>query len=169
MKGCTAKAPCVVTTIQELVYCAVHHSALPPKAIADSLGVRTGYLLDSANPDRDEVQFQLRLFLPLLKATDRADLFEAFSTLAGFVAFTPPSGIPTHDMVRETARAMREFADFIDSTGAAIADGQVTLCEARRLAQYGERVMGRIASLVASGQRAATIGPVTLAREERAS
>jgi len=166
MAGCTSKHACSPTTLSEIVYCAVHHSEPPAKAIADFLGCRTGYLLDSANPDRAEVQFQLRLFVPLLRFTGRTDLFEAFATLAGFVAFQPPTGQPSIDMLRETARTAHEFAALVDESAAALADGDVSPLEARRLTERGRRVMASTACLMATADRAAGIIPM---RQERAS
>lgn len=168
MSRCTAKQPCEPTTIQEIVYCLVHHSAQPPKAQADAVGVRCGYLLDSANPDRAEVQFQLRLLLPLLRFTGRSDLFEAFATLAGFVAFQPPTGTATIDMVRETAKVAREFAALVDESAAALADGEICALEARRLSERGRRVMQSTASLMATADHVAGVGPIPI-RRERAS
>jgi len=88
--SCTLAHPCVVTTVQELVQCAVHHSSLAPKQIADALNVKHGYLLDAANPDRDDLAFQLRLLLPLIRATKRYDLLQALAGMADGVFVRVP-------------------------------------------------------------------------------
>lgn len=67
-RRCRAGDPCRPRTLQEAIYCLVHHSAADAKTIAERAGVRYGYLLDAANPDRDEIQFQSRLIYPCSEA-----------------------------------------------------------------------------------------------------
>lgn len=68
-KSCTGGVRCEPRNLAESVYCAVHHSAIDARTIAERIGVRVGYLLDAANPDRDDMQFQSRHLIPLMTVT----------------------------------------------------------------------------------------------------
>jgi hypothetical protein len=65
-KQCESGDVCEPRTLAEAIYCLIHHSGVDVAEVAKLLCVRTGYLLDAANPDREEVQFQARMLAPAM-------------------------------------------------------------------------------------------------------
>ena len=163
-KVCRSGDRCVVSSFGELIYCVVHHSELPPKAIADALGMRVGYLLDSANYDREDTQFQGRKFLPLLRVTNRWDAMETLAGMAGGVFFQVPSvTTDSQDVVEQSSKLLREFSDVL-AVAAKAADG-VSASEAGAVAREGREAIREISRLVQlmelkSGTPAATRAPL---------
>jgi hypothetical protein len=141
---------CVVVTVQDLVTCAVHHSGQPPKAIADFLGVRVGYLYDAANPDRDELQFQLKHLVPLLTFTRRHDLADALASMLGGVYFQLPAldGVQAARIADETATLTSEVADVFRESAKAMASQRMTPVLAQRLHREGRDLIAQTARLM---------------------
>ena len=68
-KQCRGGHQCDPRTWSEALYCLVHHSDLEPAEIAARIGKRVGYLLDAANPDREETKFQADLLTAVMHVT----------------------------------------------------------------------------------------------------
>src|SRR5688500_2465061 len=75
-------------SLGDAIQAVVLHSDVPAKALADAIGVRYGYLLDAANPDRDDTQFQARLIAPLTRASRNAAIVQRIAQDCGGV-FVP--------------------------------------------------------------------------------
>jgi len=150
--NCTLVRPCVVTTVQELVQCAVHHSALPPKQIADALNVKHGYPLDAANPDRDDLAFQLRLLLPLIRATKRYDLLQALAGMADgvFVRLPDVETPAADDLALHVSRLAQSFGALLQEIGAESSNEPRA---AVRVTQRGRDLITDTARLLASVER----------------
>ncbi len=143
---CRSGERCQVATIGELIYCVVHHSDIPPKQIADLLDMRVGYLLDAANPDRDDTQFQLRKFLPLVNATGRYDAMEALAGMLGGVFFRLPRlSVDNGDVVAQAGLMLREFSDVLAATAMC---EDVTPQAAAKVAKEGREAIAEIARTV---------------------
>lgn len=134
------RCSCQIQTIADLVHCAVHHSGTAPKQIADRLGVRVGYLLDAANVERDEVVLQARLLIPLVDATKRYDLLQAFAALAGGVFFRMLEPGDSLDFQQQVATVSRVFSELLAAATATSvhpravhACGRTLLAETARL------------------------------------
>jgi hypothetical protein len=119
-RDCRHGQPCDVRTLAEAIYCAVHHSDLDARAVAERLGVRYTYLMDAANPDREEVQFQARLIVP----AGAREVFDAGN------------------------RAVREFGEALTVWGASVADGTVTADELPTIRREAHEAIAAISALV---------------------
>lgn len=169
-KACRTGETCQVRTLTEAIYHQVHHSAADARVVAERLGVRYSYLLDAANPDRDEVQFQARLLVPLMVATSDITILEWMAAQVGCVV-TKAEGLATPD-------PGRELLDVIDRLGAlaaadrdAAADGVRDAGEIELLKTRAHAVAREVAEYVAAlstsrGQQ--RDGPVGAANTGRA-
>jgi len=112
-KACRQGRRCDARSLGDALYCTVHHSDVEAKQLAERLGIRYGYLLDAANPDREDAQFQLRLLLPLVVATGRTEILDYLEREVGRVAFAVPTAAdPAQaDLFDGLAVAMRELGE----------------------------------------------------------
>lgn len=90
-RNCRNGEPCQPRTLLEAIYCLVHHSAADAATIAERIAVRRGYLLDAANPDREDIQFQARLIEPASAAASNDVVVEFLCRLRGGVFVRTPS------------------------------------------------------------------------------
>lgn len=159
-KACTTGTHCQPATLGEVVYCVVHHSRIDAKTIAERLGVRYTYLTDAASPDRDEVQFQARLIVPITLATGNDALLRYLAAQCGYVAFKVPTASDAHaDVVAHTAKVVREFGDVLTASATAMADHAITASEAAGVCQEIDELIGALASHKALFQLAGSHAP----------
>lgn len=166
---CRCAQRCDVVTLAELVQCAVHHSEQPPKAIAEALGVRAGYLHDAANPDRDELQFQLRHLVTLIRFTGRVDLASVLAEMLGGVFFQLPdiAAVPSAALAQETARLASEFADITSEAAPALAAGSVSPMVAARIYHEGRELIAQTARFMHLTDTLAGIAPAPVRLDQR--
>lgn len=133
-RECRLGKPCEPTTLQEAIYCCVHHSAIAPQQIAERLAIRVTYLHDAANPDRDEHQFQARLLLPLMTATGNLAPLRFLNAALGRIDIPVPA-IDTDgdDVLSGYLRLVREVGEDSALLERVMADGSVTPDEALRV------------------------------------
>lgn len=133
-RTCRRGQPCQPRTLQEALYCVIHHSEIDASTIAARIGVRVGYLHDAANPDRDELQFQARLLIPVMAAT--GNLMPLRFLAAEFhaaVVELPAAGTDDVDIRQTFMAAVRELGEDAAAIEAVLGDGRVTADEARRV------------------------------------
>ena len=134
-------------SLPDALYRALHESERDTQDIASEVGCRPGYLLDAVNPDRDEVQFQLRLLIPFMRATRSLTPLHWIARAMGGVFVAVPEATADHADVRkafvDVVRELGEDAALIEQV---LADGQVDSAEAERVAQELDET---VAALVA--------------------
>jgi hypothetical protein len=126
-KQCQSGDVCEPRSLAEAVYCMVHHSGVDVAEVAKLLCVRTGYLLDAANPDRDEVQFQARMLAPAMTHFKNVKPLQFLCREMNgvFVAF--PEVSSTHDDVyRGMCDAIEEVGQSSSAVKKALTDNDVT-------------------------------------------
>lgn len=112
---------CDLRNLGDSLYHVVHHSELSARELAEQLGVRPGYLLDAANPDRDDTQFQLRLLAPLTRLSKNDALIEAVARGCGGVFVRTPTLTGRHaDIAHQSTRVLREVCEAIEAPAAAV-------------------------------------------------
>jgi hypothetical protein len=130
-KQCASGDVCEPRSLAEAVYCMVHHSGVDVAEVAKLLCTRTGYLLDAANPDRDEVQFQARMLAPAM--THFKNLtplnFLCREMNGVFVAF-PDVSADHEDVYRGLCDAIEEMGQSSSAVKKALHDDIVTEEEA---------------------------------------
>lgn len=145
-KACTSGQPCHPTTLGEVLYCVVHHSRIDAKTIAERLGIKYTYLVDAANPDRDEAQFQARLIVPVTLVTGNDALLQYIASRCNGVFFPMPNVDGSHaDVLEQTAKAVREFGDVLTSSAQALADNRVTVEEAGAVGRQVDEAIAALA------------------------
>lgn len=133
-RGCQNGRPCEPRSIQEAIYCAALHSAADSGAVAEAIGKRRGYLLDAANPDRDEVQFQARLLIPLMLATGNLAPLRFLARELGCALVELPTAIPAPGDVRQKFTvAVKEIGEDAAELERALADNRVSADDALRM------------------------------------
>jgi hypothetical protein len=133
-KSCTAGDRCEPRNLAESVYCAVHHSAIDARTIAERIGVRVGYLLDAANPDRDDMQFQSRHLIPLMTVTGNLLPLQFLAEQLECLLVSMPESVGTTDSVFETfTRAVARIGADGELIRRALADDALDLDEAARI------------------------------------
>jgi hypothetical protein len=130
-KQCESGDVCEPRALAEAIYCMVHHSGVDVAEIAKLLCTRTGYLLDAANPDRDEVQFQARMLVPAMTHfKNLTPLHFLCREMNGvFVAF-PEVSIAHDDVYRGLCDAIEEMGQSSSAVKKALLDDLVDESEA---------------------------------------
>jgi hypothetical protein len=129
--------------IQELVL----NSPMPAKAQADRVGVRYGYLLDAANPDREDTHFQARLIAPLTNATGNDVLIDWLARECGGVFYRLNSHVAPDAL---TAKSLREFGDYLKAVADMDMDRKRTKHEVAEIRIQAFEAIAAICSHVAS-------------------
>jgi hypothetical protein len=135
-KHCRLGRSCQHDTLADALYCTIHHADVGTTQIAESLGVRRGYLLDAANPDREDVQFQARLLVPLVRVTGNycvLDLLEhqVRRVAASIPADVTPGAEGPADIFNHAAALLDEANAVIQEARRSIADQVITGDELR--------------------------------------
>lgn len=128
----------------------------PAKALADRIGVRYGYLLDAANPDREEVQFQARWIVPLTLASKNDAIVRYLAEAVGGVFYRVQHDQPADE---HTSRALKEFGDYLHAVAVAAADRVYTPAEARIVEEQGLEAVTAILAHIDHVRHLAGIGP----------
>lgn len=149
-KACAHGDHCQPRTFGEVLYHQVHHTGADTTIIAERLSVRRGYLCDSCNPDREEVQFQARLLVPLMVATGDISVLEWMAAQVGCVVTRAID-------VAAPSDPNRELLDIIDRLGLlaaadrdALADGVRDPQEIEQLRTRAHAVAQEVAHYVAA-------------------
>ena len=147
-KSCTSGDPCEPRNLAESLYCAVHHSAIDARTIAERIGVRVGYLLDAANPDRDDMQFQSRHLIPLMTVTGNLLPLRFLAHQMGCLVVAMPSEMPSTDAIYETfSLAVSRIGDGGDSIRQALSDKSIDEAERDQICADLDGAMSSIAQI----------------------
>lgn len=119
----------LVAALRSILY-SDHPDAPPAKAIADDCGVGYGYLRRAADPEQPDMQLQARLVAPITHASKNDALITELAEQCGgvFYRLTPGGSIDA-----DTARTLKEFAEFLSAVADARVDQTVTLEEFLRV------------------------------------
>jgi hypothetical protein len=130
-KQCEAGDLCEPRTLAEAIYCMVHHSGVDVAEVAKLLCKRTGYLLDAANPDREEVQFQAALLAPAMTHFKNVNPLKFLCREMNGVFVQLPDVTPEHDDIyRGMCDAIEEVGQSSSAVKKALTDNIVTEEEA---------------------------------------
>jgi len=111
------------TTYDEAVYEVVHHSNVPPKQIADYLGIGESTLYNAANPHLNETSLSRKHIVPITRRTRNFAILDYFEHACGRVAFeVPAAGGTFTDVTREVSALAREFGELLATIAAALED-----------------------------------------------
>jgi len=168
-KQCTTGARCDVHTLADAIYCAVHHSALGLKDIALTVGARSGYLMDAANPDREDTQFQARLVAPVTRVSGNdAIIAQLARDCGGVFVHTPLLAGVNADITLQTATILREVADVIQAPAAALAnDARIDAREAGEIERQIDEAVAALLALKPVVRVAAGLPPTPAAPAKR--
>lgn len=158
-KACQAGDRCQPRNMQEVIYCMVQHSAKDARTIADELGVRLGYLLDASNPDREDLQFQARHLLPLMRITGNVLALKFLAAELGYMVVQLPDAETTDATIYES---FTESVAKLGETGALIRKGLddkvLTAAEARGICESVDSGMAVIASVKPAVMKLVKVG-----------
>lgn len=131
-RRCRSGDRCEPRTLLEAIACVVLHSNADAKTIAERVGVRHGYLLDAANPDREEIQFQARLIEPVSQAASNDAIVEFLCRQRGGVFVRIPSADVdgAEAMTLAHLDVVREMGEDAAAMQAILADRRLTVEEA---------------------------------------
>jgi hypothetical protein len=129
------------------------------REIAEALGVRVGYLLDAANPDREDVQFQARLLGRLAKVTGNDRAIHYIAQMSGGLFVRLPERIGGEDpiMLDHLTAICGKFAKKIDTIRLAVADRNITVDEAGLIARDGSELIASVIAAVHAAHELAGI------------
>lgn len=130
-RACRQGQTCEPRTLLEAIQCCVLHSDRDSASIAEALGIRRGYLLDAANPDRDEMHFQARLLSPLMNVTGNVTPLRYLAREQGFAIVELPRTEAGDDDIRtKFLKVVSELGDGSRAIDTALSDGSITGDEA---------------------------------------
>lgn len=166
-KQCTSGERCDVHTLADAVYCALHHSGLGLKDIALTVGARPGYLMDAANPDREDTQFQARLIASVTRVAGNDAIIDQVARDCGGVFVRTPILTGQHaDITTHTATILREVADVIQAPAAALAnDARIDPTEASAIEKQIDEAVAALLALKPAVRVAAGLPPTPTATE----
>lgn len=119
---CAEGDRCQPTNQQEALYCLLHHSKRNIKEIAAFVNKSVGYLMNAANPDLEEFQFQARLIDKITFYTgNRVYIDQLARDCGGVFVPTPEVSADHSDIANHTAHILREVADVIQAPSNALA------------------------------------------------
>jgi len=169
-KQCTSGERCDIHGLSDAVYCVLHHSERPLKEIAETVGVRSGYLMDAANPDREDTQFQARLIAPVTRVSDNdAIIVQLARDCGGAFVRTPVLTGKHADITVQTARILREVADVIQAPAAALAsDAHIDAGECVDIDKQIDEAVSALLALKAIVRAAAGVPPLAASTSGRA-
>lgn len=121
----------IYETLDDAIHAVVYETpGVTAKALAGTLGVRYGYLADSANPDREDTQFQARLIVPITLASGNDAIVKFICRRVGGVFVRLPNGAGSDEL---TARSLKEVGDYLHAVAESGRDGKVTEAEANEI------------------------------------
>jgi hypothetical protein len=152
--GAKADAP-IPESLDDALHAVVYESALPAKAIAAAIGVRYGYLAESANPNREDANFQARLVPAITKASNNDALIRFLAHACGgvFVRLNPGVAGDEH-----TSAVLKQVGDYLHSVAAAQMDGTITRREVRAVRREVEEAIEALLGHVVALERSAVDG-----------
>jgi len=146
--------------LSEALHHTVHHTEPGLKRLAERLGIRPGYLADAANPDREELQFQLRLLLPLTKLTGDVSVLDYMEQECGRIAVPMPRVDQAgRELLALQLHAVKEFGEQAEAIAQALEDGRIDVDERRRICKELDDVSRAIAAVKAHVELVASGGP----------
>lgn len=108
---CRGGTPCEPASVDEAVYCAVHHSAASPKTIADALEINYAHLMAAADPHRTDSHVQARWLVGLMRVTDNLLPLRYLAAALDCAIVTLPR------VTREGAAIYERLADVVRELG----------------------------------------------------
>lgn len=148
----------IPASLDDAISVVVHDSPIPPKAIADAVGIGYAYLLAASDANREDTKFQARLIAPITTVTGNDAIVRYLAHAVGGVFVRVPAGMLADE---HTARSLKEFGDYLHSVAAASGDGIITREEAasarRQATEAMEAILAHVTSLEA---RAVDLTPV---------
>ncbi|SDP29161.1 phage regulatory CII family protein [Desulforhopalus singaporensis] len=148
-------------TLKEALYDTIHHSRIPPKAIAEQLDMALSYLYRAATEDPDMgnesatgVRFPAKQIVPLVRITGDYQVMDLMEFQLGRVAIPiPESGSLTIEDIRAQAmRATIEYGELIKKLEESIADGVVTDKEQQQIEKEGMDAVKAIMLLISANK-----------------
>lgn len=158
-KDCRSGRACEPKTLQESIYCMVHHSDLSLPQIAEAIGKRPGYLQDAANPDCETVAFQVTALVPAMRAADNYMPLRYMAGQVGAVIVMLPNDGQGSDIRKGFMATAKELGDVAAEIDRALAaDDHIDSDEFQRIdRQIAEHIEAaaqlRIAVARKAGQR----------------
>jgi hypothetical protein len=116
--------------LDELLY-ATAHDGIGCKALASALGVRLHRLYDAVNPHEGK-PFDVRWLVPFMKAAGDFTVLRWMARACGFVMHeAPKSSASPSELIALTGECTREMGDVLAVLGVVLADGSVSIADAR--------------------------------------
>jgi len=134
------------------VYQLVHRSNVPPKQIADRLGIGLSTLYNAANPDMEETQLCHKHIITGTNFTHNYSILDYFEHSCGRVAFefpTVPSG-SFSQVATEASKVTQRFGSLLEKVGQSLAnDGRIDVDELASIQKLGSDLIAAISRLTA--------------------
>lgn len=154
-KACRAGESCTPRTFDEALYCLVNHSEKDAGELAEAIRHRRGYLIDCANPDRDN-HLHASDLPTLTTRSGNTVAIEYLARACGGV-FVP---LPTAGVLDPRSAAlsvMRHLGEATQELELALADGLIEPDEAERIHRslqgLLDAVVSKKAAVIAATER----------------
>ncbi len=145
------------TTYDEAVYEVVHHSIIPPKQIADALGIGESTLYNAANPHMSETTLGRKHIIPITRLTHNFAILDYMEHACGRVAFEIPRVDGSFsEVAREASVATERFGRLLCEIGTALEnDGRVDCVELLRITPACLELIETVARLATAAKKEA--------------
>ena len=124
----------MITTLKEALHEVIENSAIPPKALAEELGISYSYLMNSGNSELPEFRFQARFLIPLTRLTGDFTAIDHIEHSLGRVAFKLPAAVAgIEETQAKLLETINRFGLLVSNASEALKDGKVDSWEAKTM------------------------------------
>ena len=124
----------MIATLKEALHQVISNSPIPPKALAEELGIVYYYLMSSVNPELPEFRFQARNLIPLTRLTGDFTAIDHIENSLGRVAFElPAAGAGIEETQAKLLETINRFGLLVTNASEALKDGKVDSWEAKTM------------------------------------
>lgn len=124
----------MITTLKEALHEIISNSPMPPKALAEELGIAYSYLMNSGNPELPEFRFQARFLIPLARLTGDYRAIDFIEHSLGRVAFAlPPAAADIEETRAKLMSTINRFGRLAQDASASLEDGRIEPWEAKTI------------------------------------
>lgn len=136
----------MLATLKDCIHRMLQDSPVPPRQLAEELGVSYSYLMNAGNPDLSEFKLAARLIVPLTRLTGDFSAINFIENSLGRQVFTLPttSGSDIKSVQARLLATVGGFGQLTETSAAALADGKISAREALELERLGYHLITEI-------------------------
>ncbi len=148
----------MIITFKEALQEDLRTSMVPARVVAEDLEMSYSMLMNAANPDLPEFNFQARKLARFAQVTGGRHAINFLVRSIGCVMLELPEIPATFERIEElVAASVKEFGDVLSEVGRALVDHRITRQEAKRLEREIDEQVAKVMALKEAVKAAAEV------------